>query len=425
MTMEQQPVPETAIVAPATPALDFKQAIPKTFSQKVAWICLEIAAPLLWLYVIVKLFIFDIDRYVIAHIASQYIWLLNFKLFIALGIVAICWLTFGNANTLVWFLYILFYPLILIFWKIPKFIFKQKSWTLAFAALNSLISFGRSFKFNFILSALFLGFLAVSVAFSNRYLLWGSVCGLLLLTIINFVRKFWTALKPSGIFKFHAALFKWARNKGTPNFFALDETLRAIPVLSLDQQQLQKRTEKLQMAVLFNRVCLFSARKLQDYQNSGWQFVPSVFTILGLILFTAISFTGINMALFKLDPSLYQYTQIPTLFTFFYYSFSNLIFHEIPQLSAVTPLSESILMFQEFCSFTLTVIFVVLIISVRGERYSAELEKVIEEIAKEGTSMEGFIKEEYQIDNIAAALIELERVKAGMLSFLYWFAKDL
>lgn len=421
--MEQQSTSDGETATPATSMPNIK-ATSQTLSQKVAWILLEIVAPLVWVYVITKLFIFDVDNYIVSHVAPQYIWLLNFRLFILLGVIAVFWLIFGNANILIWFLYIFFYPLILLFWKIPKFIFKQKSWILAFAAINSMISFAKSFKFNFVLTSLFLGFLSITVAFSNRYLLITSVCALLILTVINYISKFWTALKPSGIFKFYVTLVKWVRVKGTPGFFALDESIRNIPILNLDQQQLQKRTEKLQTAVLFNRVCVFAAHKLQDYQNSGWQFVPSVFAVLGLILFTALSFTGVNMALFKVDPSLYQYDQAPTFFTFFYYSFSNLIFHEIPQFSAIAPFSESVLMFQEFCSLILTAIFVTLLISVRGEKYSAELESVIGKISEEGESMEGYIKEEYRIDNITDALAELERVKAGMISFLYSISKN-
>ena len=402
----------------------FRQGPPPTFRQKAAWLCLEIIAPLVWVYLITKLFIVDVDRFVLLQLAPHYVWLLNFRLFILLGAVAIFWLFFGNKNTLIWFLYIVFYPAVLLFWKIPWFIFKQKSWTLAFAVINSIISFFKSFKYNFIISALFLGSLAVSFAFVNRLALWISVAVLLAVVIVNFIRKFWAALKPSGLFGLHIKFFKGVRRLGKDSF-VLDEGMRNLPVADLSEQQLQKRTEKLQIAVLFNRVCLFAAKKLKDYQNSGWQFVPSVLTVLGLIVFVAVAFTGVYYALFKLEPSLYGYTSTPTLFTFFYFSFNHIFFSGIPELTVVQPLAQAISMLQEFCTFVLGGIFVTLYISVRSEKYSAELEEVIQEIKEEGDSMEGFIRDEYQLTSITDALEELQRLKAGLVGFLLLISRNL
>ena len=38
--------------------------------------------------------------------------------------------------------------------------------------------------------------------------------------------------------------------------------------------------------------------------------------------------------------------------------------------------------------------------------------------------MEGFIRKEYRINTISAAIAELDRVKAGIIGFIYWLSKD-
>jgi len=136
-------------------------------------------------------------------------WILDLKLFVLIGLAIVFWVSFGNKNTLKWFLYILFYPIILVFVRIPWLVFKQRSWTLAFAVINSIISGVRSIKYNFISTGLFLVALAIIFAFDNKYSI--SVAGTLLLLIVvtAYVRKLWIAVRPSGIFELHVKLFRW------------------------------------------------------------------------------------------------------------------------------------------------------------------------------------------------------------------------
>jgi hypothetical protein len=62
--------------------------------------------------------------------------------------------------------------------------------------------------------------------------------------------------------------------------------------------------------------------------------------------------------------------------------------------------------------------------SVRSKRASDELDRVIREIENEGEEMEGFIKVEFNLNTISEAIKELERLKAGLISFIYWLSKN-
>jgi hypothetical protein len=396
----------------------------QNFLKRVEVFLREIFAILFWCYGLTEIFVFNIDTLVIEKIAPSYTGLLNFKLFIFLVIVATFWLFFGNKTTSTWFFYTLFYPIILIFWKIPSYVFKQKSWTLAFALINSIISFFKSAKFNFISASFFFASFVVIFISSNKYLLSISVIFLSIITFLFYVRKFWFAVRSSDIFNSHIKFFKQIRKFGSDSF-VLEKEIRDLSIAEMNEQQVQKRTEKIQFSVLFNRICLFSAKKLRDYQNSGLQFVPLVFTILSLIIFTAIAFTGINYGVFKIDPSIFNFTHSPTLFTFFYYSFRALVFNDIPELVPTAQLSQSILMVEEFTALILVAIFITLYFSVKSEKKSAELEKAINEIEAEGESMECFIRDEYKFANITDALEHLQKLKSNMLSIILWLSKGL
>src|SRR5262245_15052413 len=57
---------------------------------------MDILAPLLWAYVIIKLFVFDVDNYLIARFVPQFEPFLRFKFFFIIGAIAILLATFRS-----------------------------------------------------------------------------------------------------------------------------------------------------------------------------------------------------------------------------------------------------------------------------------------------------------------------------------------
>lgn len=384
----------------------------------------EVLAILFWIYVLVKLFAFDIDIFLISKFLPEYAWVLNLKFFVLIGGLALVWLVTKNKYILSWSLYVFFYPAIIFLWKIPFFIFKQKSWILAFAFINSIISFFKSVKYSFITSAFFLVSLAIIFNFSNKKLLWFATAVILTFLFVTYVHRFILVFKPSSVFQFHIKIFSGIRKHGISSF-ALDESIKNLPVASLDQKQMEKWTTNLQMSVLFNRVCLFAAKKLRDYQNSGLNIVSYVLTILMLVALTIFSFAAINFGLFKINSGLFGYSVEPNFFTFFYYSFNNLLFNSIKEIVPILPISQTVSMLESFFALFLVAIFVSLLLSVRSQRHAEELNEVIKGIEGQGKDMEGFIKDEYKINSIDDAMAELEKLKAGMAKFIYKITESI
>lgn len=393
----------------------------------LAKITREIIAALFWLYVLIKLFIFDIDVFLVGKFLPGYAWLINLKFFILIGIIAMVWLLTKNKDILIWSFYIFFYPGIVLFWKIPKFIFKQKSWIFAFAFINAIISFFKSVKYNFITLAIFLISVAIVFSFSNEKLLWPAILAILVFLLITCARRFILVFKPSSVFQIHRKIFSDIRKRGKASLtlFALDENIKNLPVESLDSKQLEKRTTNLQMSVLFNRICLFTAKKLRDYQDSKLNVVSYVLTILLLIVLIIFSFSVINYGLYKIDNNLFSFSSVPTFFTFFYYSFNNLLFSSIQELAPVMPISQTASMIESFFALFIVVIFVSLLLSVKSQSHLEELTEVIKGIEKEGESMEGFIRDEYKINNINDAIAELEKLKAGLVKLIYKISNSI
>jgi hypothetical protein len=144
-----------------------------------------------------------------------------------------------------------------------------------------------------------------------------------------------------------------------------------------------------------------------------------------LIALTIFSFAAINFGLFKIDSSFFSYPTIPSFFTFFYYSFNNLVFNSIKEITPVMPIAQTVFMIESFFALILVAIFISLLLSVRSQRHTEELNEVIKNIEAQGTEIEGFIKDEYKINSIEDAMVELEKLKAGLVKFIYKITESI
>jgi glucan phosphoethanolaminetransferase (alkaline phosphatase superfamily) len=201
--------------------------------------------------------------------------------------------------------------------------------------------------------------------------------------------------------------------------YALDESIARLAIESMDQMQVEKWTTNVQSFVLYNRICLFVAKRLRLYQDSGLNIVSSIIAILLLVVFTVLSFALVNFGLFKINPHFFSSSIVPTFFNFFYYSFNVLLFNPIQDIVATTPTSQVISMTESFFALFLVAIFVSLVLSVRSQKDANELNDLIKDLNEEGTKMEGYIREKYKFNNVEEAMEALQKLKASFTGFIY------
>lgn len=381
----------------------------------------EIIAGLVWIYSLIKLFVFDIDRYIIQNSLPNHTYLLQYKFVIIIALIALVWLFTRNKQIFTWSFYILFYPLILLFWRVPYFIFKQKSWVLAFTFINGLISFIVTIKYSFITSAVYILSLTILLTSTNKMFLVLSCLSISILLLFTFYNRFRVIFKKSSLLSFYSIFFSRMDNSS----LIIEEEITKTPVEFLTEKQLDKRTTNLQSIVLFNRINLFIAKKLRDYQNSRMNFAYYIVSLIGLVVFTILSFTLINLSLYKINPNNFDYDTAPSFFIFLYYSFNNLLSTPISELKAITPVSQSVSMMGTFCAFLILAILTSLILSVRSEKHNEELNEVINGFERQGEVLEKLIMDQYKINNIEEALIELEKLKSVMIKFIYKITENI
>jgi hypothetical protein len=389
---------------------------------KVFWGSLDFTAILFWLYAIIKLFVFDVDVYLIARIGPEYVWLLNYKLLILLGSILLAMLVTRSFILGFAFTYIALYPFVFLFWKLPRFVWKQQSWLFAFAILNTAIGFVRSFRRDFIAGTLFLISTVLIMRSANQHVLGGSSLVIFSLLVFTYIRAFVRAFKPSAVFQTYTRVFPIIKRG---NFLKMEASARNLPIEAMTASQLEQRTNGLQNILIYNRTCFLISKKLRDYQRSGANVASYILSLVILLLFAIMSFALINYALYKISPALYQFTYSKdSFFAFVYYSAGSM-FYAANGLVPVEPLSQFVQLVQFLFSLLVLVILVTVIFSLRNERYSIELEEVIVSMETEGRAAEALLLSEFNLNSIDGAIEALQKAKAGLIGFIVYLTNNL
>jgi hypothetical protein len=177
--------------------------------------------------------------------------------------------------------------------------------------------------------------------------------------------------------------------------------------------------------VLYNRLCLFLAKRLRDYQRSRLNAVSYIGSLVGLLILTICAFALINYATFKTSPSYYQFSYgHQSFFSFIYYAAGSM-FYTSNGILPVEPVSQFIQLLQFLFGVLLLGIFATILITTKNEKSTYELEDVIQTAEREGRSMEHILKDAFNEDSVDAAIEALQTAKAGLIGVILWATKNL
>ncbi len=376
---------------------------------------------LFWTYFFIKILVFDIDVFIINEYVPFLKWIISYKFFILIAVIALYWIVFGNKELAKTISVILFYPFILIFWRIPFIFFKRKSWIGVFASIGITTSIFKNFKTNFII------FTTVSIALlfiiisSSTLLLHLSSFILLCYLTFHFFRKFKFSFKPSHIFSMQsdAIINFWRKHNDK---FGLANELKDVDYKEMDSSTLQKWSTSLQTIIIFNRICYFFTSKLRDYQKSRFNVAIYLLSLILTVCITAIVFSFINLAIYKSDP--YSFNSIPrgNFLFFVYYSFNTLFTNSINDFYPISDIARFISSLEIFFGFLIIVILFFLFTTILRDKHNEEIDSAIVALKKQGQELESYISTEYKMD-IDAAIKTVEEIKGGMIKIIYFFSK--
>lgn len=386
----------------------------------------------IWLFILTKLFIFDIDTYLLNSYAPGVSWLISYKLILFLSLIIVSWLLLGNSEFGKAFSFILFYPVILLFWSIPFSLIKRRRWFLVFTYLSGFISTITNFKKNLILVALFLISSAFILNSNNEFASYTSAVVLLLISFFILIRKVYFAFTPSSIFAINTKTIvsfleknnlgeKLLENNSNEGAESKSELIENTEITKIEKSD--EIPYKFSTLILTNRVLTFLSRKLRRFKESRVYIVFFIISLLFTFAVSVVLFGLINYGIYKLNPASFAISGQSSYFLFLYYSFNALIMNSISAIEPKSFLAMLINMTQIVYGIVLIIILIGIIVSVNTDKYRNDIDEVIGAFDSQSEDVAQVLELNFKI-TLQQAIKELIRLKHYLIYFFEFLEPD-
>jgi hypothetical protein len=398
----------------AEPTLD---AVKKAEEQKRAWRrlrpVLDALGTLFWVYVILKVFVFNVDFAVLGGLARY-----RFFIFVAIAM----WLVLTIRKTwpiLATFAYILFFPLVVICWKLPKLLYRARSPVAFMAAANAVTSVFADLRRSVIVSGV-VAFSALVVATShNRDLLAAAASALGTVLVMALYRTIRVSVVPNRFLEVQQTAIRRALDaKFMKTLLEPTVEFREVEVAKFNQSQQTALIQDLGNAVLSHRLLNFWAYQLERYRRSPASVLLNGIAYLWLLFRVVVGVTLMNVALYHADAHAYAYKSAPTLLEFVRYVIAGLYGTEIQAVQPKSQLANGL----SVATFLVGVVvlgsaILSSFLSFRASRDDSEIKSVIGEIKREGDDLDLQVRENFDV-SVPEAMQRLEELKFGLMGVI-------
>lgn len=384
---------------------------------------LDAVAFLLWLAFFIKVFVADIDRLLVGAVAPGLLWLLDLRFFLALAGLALVFLVVRSWKAGGALAYVAFFPFVILFWKIPRFIaVNMRRPAIAFGALNVLTSFIVGLKPAVI--ALAIACLAglLILLGQDPVVIAVGVCLMAVLLAVWLVLAIRNGLKPS---RFIGRQQKWigalVSSKALAPFREPTEGLRPENVRGWTTANATQYMSNAGFGLIMHRAAHYWAFSLDQYRTSPSRVIFNGVAILALTVEVALAFAFINFGLYRIDPAQFRAEGTVSFWTFLYYGFAASYFGEI---AAVAPVGDFAVIAKiangVLGSIVILTVVASLFLSYRHARTDNDALAAIEELRSRADSIGeqvggGFAE---SIDDLERRLVAIGWGMGGVLNWL-------
>ena len=295
---------------------------------------LDVFASVVWSFIVVNLFIGDFDRVMLAAIAPQAVWVLDFRWLLVLVLAALLLLLFNSRRLGLSLAYVIGFPLVLLCWKLPKFLIKKRSSLLVVGLAGIFTSIGsRARPFVIALaSACLSGFMI-----SSSEIPWvvAGTIGMSLTLIWWLAITAFDLLRSTAFIRAQKKLIDWALQRRIIDKIPTPTLPNRITIQSWTVEDAKKFRDSAGYSVLLTHLLQFWAECLDQYRKGPSVVVLNMMAAVSLTLQVILAFTFINLGVHTLVPTQFSIAGNPSWWTFVYYSSVGTYFGEIGALAPV------------------------------------------------------------------------------------------
>ena len=303
---------------------------------------LDSIATFFWVYALVKVFITDLDRTLAQRISPSLEFLVDFRFFVFLGALSLLVLAFRKKLVaVVAFVYIALFPLVVLFWKIPRTLYRTKSWVAAFAVINAASSVLSDLRYSVVFVTL-TAFSVLGILAGDADSIIGiSVLVLFALLLVSIGRTIWFSLAPSRFLDMQQqTITRIVESEPLKQMTSVGDDLRRADVEKFSPQQQEMFVQQLTHGVIAYHGLLYWAYQLEQYRLSPASLLYSTLAYISLFLRVVVALALMNYGLYRIDGNAYEYVADPSVWVFVRYSMTGLYGGEIEALRPISDLAN-------------------------------------------------------------------------------------
>jgi hypothetical protein len=373
----------------------------KLWLKKIGFGLREIVALAIWLLIITKLFVYDVDLLLVQRIG----WLQRFypyKFFFIVAAVAVVWLILGGKYARKIILFIAVYPIILL-WRLIVIAFKNWATLLLFApALESMV---RTFKWRFILSS-FAILAALGIALLMRPITIMICMGIVGSYLIShYVFRFRGAYRQESIFASVAPTIGLLWETTIKTF---KDAEAKVPSNEESPEAKKQRVNNLKTLYSASLLYTYVAGKLRQSVASRRTDLYFLVALVYTFVLTIVTFGFEYWALFKINPSSFQVSRGVSGWAFFLFSFNAMLHTSFATIAPSTGVALLFANLELLAGIIIGLFLVFILLTSQRERYRQDLSNVIDGLARSATQIEGFLLQELglQLIDVEVRIIE-------------------
>lgn len=374
---------------------------------------LDVYGVALWGYAFLKLFVFDVDREILGSAA-------DYRGLIAAGLAVVLVLVLHKPwPTVAGFVYIAFFPLVVFTWKLPKRILKSKSTVSAMAVANVVASFAGGLKRCVLAGSAALFATVGTLASSSSVVLAACLAVSAGLAVAIVWRTVSVSLQPSAFMKTQQAMISRAAHSDVVgSLLEPPAELKTLDVVKFTKTQQDLFIQHVGQGVLAQKALSYWANELEQYRRSAAGALFNALTYLWLTVRLVFLLALIGYGIYGIDPSLYKFSDPPSLIVFFRYVIAALYGAEISALQPAGDLTSAVSVLTFLVGVGLLgTLLLSSALSFRAARDDSAIRDTIEQIHAETVSVDQRFRDHYEV-SVDEAISRLEEIRWGLLGLV-------
>jgi len=320
-----------------------------------------------------------------------------YKFFLIVAGLAAAWLILGGKYTRKIFIYFGAYPFIVLFWRLPKLLFKNWATLLLFApAIETLIS---KFKWRFIMASFaMLAVLGISLFTKPLPLVLGMIV-LGAYISLHYLFRIRVAYNPNSLFANIAPVMGRLWQHSIDTFKAAAQPSEKAETPEYRSKQIQN----LKNLYLNNLLWSYLATRLRLAVSSRRTDLYFILALIYTSILTVIVFGFEYWALYKLSPSSFSSAGPIRIWEFFLLSFNAILHTQFTTLSATSGPALLLANLELGAGLLIGLFFVFVLLTSQRERYRQDLNTIGDQLTRSAREIETFLARELGLN-----LIEVE-----------------